>query len=264
MKPLGALPPSDARALGGLVFDLDDTLLTHGALTADAYVALSALAAADLRLIACTGRPAAWGDVIARQWPVDLAVTENGAVAFHRDGGGVARIDRLDAQARSARRRALDAIVVELRARFEDAAMADDSAFRVSDAAFDIGERQRMDPARVAELRAAARALGARTFESTIHLHVTLDADDKASGTLHALGRLFGEDVSSALARYAFVGDSANDEACFAAFRTTFAVRNVDSQLARLTVSPVYVSDKERGAGFAQIAELLLLFRERR
>ena len=54
MKPLSALPRDDARALLGLVFDLDDTLLTRGALASDAYVALHALASNGLRLIACT------------------------------------------------------------------------------------------------------------------------------------------------------------------------------------------------------------------
>lgn len=262
MKPLSALPRDAASALVGLVFDLDDTLLTRGALASDAYVALHALASNGLRLIACTGRPAAWGDLLARQWPVDMVVTENGAVAFTRSDGTPRRIERLNADQRRERRRSLGAIVAELRERFADISPSDDSDWRVSDFAFDIGERQRVPADRVAALREAARSLGARTFESSIHLHVTLDTDDKASGTLRALAEVFGEDVSSALARYAFVGDSANDEPCFGAFRTTFAVSNVKSELGRLTVVPVYVSKRERGAGFAEIAELLLCLRE--
>jgi hypothetical protein len=262
MKPLSMLSREAARKLSGLVFDLDDTLLTGGALGSDAYVALHALAANGLRLVACTGRPAAWGDLLARQWPVDMVVTENGAVAFARNHGAPRRIERVSVEERRERRRALAIIVDTLRERFTDVLPSDDSDWRVSDFAFDIGERQRVSEARVAELRQTARELGARTFESSIHLHVTLDTDDKASGTLRALAEVFGEDASSALARYAFVGDSANDEPCFGAFRTTFGVSNVRAELARLTVVPEYVSKRERGAGFAEIAEVLLCLRE--
>jgi HAD superfamily hydrolase (TIGR01484 family) len=258
MKPLSSLPRAVARALTGLIFDLDDTVLTHGALSADAYVALNALASSGLRLVACTGRPAAWGDVLARQWPVDLAVTENGAVAFTNSR----RIDRLAPAERRARRDALGTVVKQLRERFDDIAPSDDSEFRTSDFAFDIGEHASVPPPRVRDLRNAALELGARTFESSIHLHVTFDTDDKASGTLHALARCFGEDTSRALARYAFVGDSANDEPCFSAFRTTFGVSNVRRDAHRLTVVPGYVSKRERGAGFTELAELLLWLRE--
>jgi hypothetical protein len=67
VKPLSHFPKDVARGLVGLIFDLDDTVLTGGALGADTYVVLHSLRAAGLRLIACTGRPAAWGDVLIRQ-----------------------------------------------------------------------------------------------------------------------------------------------------------------------------------------------------
>src|SRR5262249_59883715 len=72
----------EARRLTGVVFDLDDTLLDHGELAEAAYRALFRLREAGLRLVACTGRPAGWGEVLARQWPIDAVVVENGAVAF--------------------------------------------------------------------------------------------------------------------------------------------------------------------------------------
>ena len=77
MKPLDALTAPEALALRGLVFDLDDTLLDHGALSEEAYGALFRLRASGLRLIACTGRPAGWGEILQRQWPVNATVVEN-------------------------------------------------------------------------------------------------------------------------------------------------------------------------------------------
>src|SRR5262249_46338933 len=86
MKPLPALPPEQAIALRGVVFDLDDTLLDSGCLTESAYSALFRLRETGLRLVACTGRPAGWGEILQRQWPIDAIVTENGAIAFSCSG----------------------------------------------------------------------------------------------------------------------------------------------------------------------------------
>jgi HAD superfamily hydrolase (TIGR01484 family) len=261
MRSVEALPADVARSLVGLVFDLDGTLLTEGALTLEAYRALFALRDAGLALVACTGRPAAWGQVVQRQWPVDLTVTENGAVVFVRDGGGVRRIERTSPEERVRRRRRLDEIAAAMRAAFPDAEPADDNLGRVSDVTFDIGEARRVPAGRVAEMERAAARLGARTFTSSVHLHVTLDGDDKATGTLYALGRTRGEDATAALARWGFVGDSANDAPCFAAFHHTFGVANVRAELARLTVAPRWSSARPCGSGFAEIAGRLCALR---
>jgi hypothetical protein len=111
MKALSMLPPADARGLVGLLFDLDDTVLSHGVLTREAYEAIWSLHEAGLRLVAVTGRPSGWGEVIARQWPIDGAVTENGAVHVVRDGKGVALLYDGDAAAVAERRARLDELV---------------------------------------------------------------------------------------------------------------------------------------------------------
>jgi hypothetical protein len=67
-----------------------------------------------------------------------------------------------------------------------------------------------------------------------------------------------GEESGGALVRYAFVGDSGNDAACFSAFRTTFGVANVRSAAGRLSVPPRYVAAAAMGAGFAEIAREIL------
>jgi HAD superfamily hydrolase (TIGR01484 family) len=261
MKPLAQLDAARARALRGLVFDLDDTLLTHGKLPLDAFAALHQLAEAGLSLVVCTGRPAAWGQVLARQWPVRAVVTENGAVGFVPDGAVVATIDRLRPVERQERKARLEAIAGALSERVPSAERSLDLG-RLSDISFDIGELRRASDEERQALRREARALGARTHESAIHLHVTLDSDDKASGTIHVLARL-GEEPSAALSHYAFVGDSGNDAPCFQAFRTTFGVAGVRRHLGRLSVAPGYVSNADASAGFVEIAERLQRLRGR-
>jgi hypothetical protein len=105
VQPLSRFGAESARALRGLVFDLDDTLLDDGRLTTGALDALYRLDAAGLILLGATGRPAAWGQVLARQWPVSGMVTENGIVALAKRDGRIEVLDRLGREARLARRR---------------------------------------------------------------------------------------------------------------------------------------------------------------
>lgn len=261
MKPIAALDVDEARGLTTLLFDLDDTLLSHGRLTREAYGALCDLADAGLDLLAVTGRPAGWGEVIARQWPVLGVVAENGAVLLRRegrDGAGMGLHTRGGPALLASDRRRLDALVGEARAAFPDVELADDVGARVTDVTFDVGERVKVPQERVADLRAFLVARGARTILSSVHLHATFEGDDKASGALHALGVLRGLDPSSARVRAAFVGDSENDAACFSCFRTTVGVANVRAWVPRLSVPPRYVTAAPMGAGFAELARTLL------
>ena len=79
MQPIDELESAEARQLLGIVFDVDDTLTRAGRLEAEAYAALWALRRAGLLLMAVTGRPLGFAELMARQWPIDLAVGENGA-----------------------------------------------------------------------------------------------------------------------------------------------------------------------------------------
>jgi HAD superfamily hydrolase (TIGR01484 family) len=252
------VPAAAARALAGVVFDLDDTLLDRGALSEAAYSALFRLREAGLSLIACTGRPAGWGEVIQRQWPVDATVVENGAMALVRGSDDrVVALDRLGAEARRARRTELVGLAEELVRCFPATALADDNGARVTDVTLDIGEHRRAPDAEVQEMRAHARVRGVRTLQSSVHLHLTREVDDKASGVLRLLVERFGEDPTRARKRYAFVGDSANDGPAFAAFLLTFGVANVRAHLGKLSVPPRFVAPSPMGRGFAEIARRL-------
>ena len=79
MKALSTFSADSRRELLGVFLDIDDTLTTDGRLTAEAYRALEALAAGGLLTVPITGRPAGWCDHIARMWPVNGVVGENGA-----------------------------------------------------------------------------------------------------------------------------------------------------------------------------------------
>ena len=255
MRPLADLPPAEAGRLRGLLFDLDDTFLDHGRLDEHAYASLFRMREAGLALVAVTGRPSGWAEVLVRQWPIAAAVTENGAVSIYREGDVLRRLDRADEGERQERRRRIAGIVAELQRAFPTLHPADDVSARVSDFTFDIGEHERVPRKTVDEADSLARALGARTLRSSVHLHVTLDGDDKASGSLRLLRLLFDADATEARFRYAYIGDSENDAACFAAFATTLGVQNLSG---RPTVPPRYITPSPRSQGFLEAARALL------
>jgi HAD superfamily hydrolase (TIGR01484 family) len=258
VKPAAAIAAEEARRLKGVLFDLDDTVLTHGRLTRSAYDALWRLHDAGLALVAVTGRPSGWGEVIARQWPVVGCVTENGAIHLVREGGGVARRDGCTAEVRAARRASLQGLVARVARAVPEASLTDDNDLRRSDVTWDVGERVRLPAERVRAVVLEIERAGARWTQSSVHLHATFDPDDKASGVLRFCDRELGEPPSAAPHRFAFVGDSGNDAPCFAAFRTTFGVANVRASVPRLSVPPRYVAQAAMGEGFAEIAAVLL------
>src|SRR2546426_11777990 len=79
MRPLAEL---DARGVRAVLVDIDETLTTAGKLTGDAYAALERLHAAGRIVVPVTGRPAGWGDHIARLLAVDAGGGEDGAFYF--------------------------------------------------------------------------------------------------------------------------------------------------------------------------------------
>src|SRR5258706_10568390 len=85
MQPLADLDNQRLAAVRGVFADIDDTLSTDGRITAAAYSAMERLRDAGLLMIPITGRPAGWCDHIARMWPVDAVVGENGAFFMRYD-----------------------------------------------------------------------------------------------------------------------------------------------------------------------------------
>ncbi|HEY8431614.1 MAG TPA: HAD-IIB family hydrolase [Sandaracinaceae bacterium] len=256
MRPLSELSREALEGIVGIVFDVDDTLTTHGLLHAEALDALWRLHRGGLRLAAVTGRPLGWADAMAMTWPIDVAVGENGAGWCWRRHGALAH-GFFDDEATRARQRALLREVERaVREAMPEVRVASDQPGRRCDLAFDVGEAERLDGSTVARLTAIIEASGARALVSSVHAHVIAGGWDKARGTARALEEVLGEPPDPR--RWIFVGDSGNDAAAFAWFEITVGVANVREHLARLPVPPRYVTERERGAGFAELARRVL------
>ena len=257
MKPLSEL--REASRLRGLLFDIDDTLTTEGRLTAAAYSALERLHASGCRTVAVTGRPAGWCDHIARMWPVDAVVGENGAFYFRFEGGKL-RKRHHDANAeRAAKRARLGAIAERILAAVPGCALASDQPYREADLAIDYCEDVPKLPLEDAErIAALMRDAGLTAKVSSIHVNGWFGAYDKLAMTRTLFAEAFDTDLDATQAEYAFAGDSPNDAPMFAYFANSVGMANVARFTGHLAAEPKYVTQREAGAGFAELVRHLL------
>lgn len=255
MRPLSECPTERLTSLVGVLADIDDTITTDGKLTADAYCAMEQLRATGLRFIPITGRPAGWCDHIARMWPVDAVVGENGAFWFRYDHAGrtMTRWFAKDSQARRSDRIRLEEIGQEILRKVPGAAISADQLYREADLAIDFCEDVPRLPAQYIERIAEIMQSHAMTVKvSSIHVNGWFGTYDKLSTTLQMLSNSFGVETSAALTSYAYIGDSPNDEPMFRRFDCTVGVANVADFADRMQTLPKFITSERGGSGFAQ------------
>jgi hypothetical protein len=261
MRPLAEFPIEARRSVRFVLTDIDDTLTTDGRLGAAAYRALERLAESGRRVVAVTGRPAGWCDLIARFWPVDAVVGENGAFYFRHDHGARTMTRRyfLGEAERAAARARLDRLAGEILAAVPGARLAADQPYRVADLAIDFredcGPLPQEDVDRIVTLFEAA---GATAKISSIHVNGWFGQWDKLAMTRILFREAYGLDLDTAREVAAFIGDSPNDAPMFGYFPNAVAVANIHPHLARVVTPPAYVTDAEAGAGFVEFADALL------
>jgi hypothetical protein len=76
--------------------------------------------------------------------------------------------------------------------------------------------------------------------------------------TRRFLAEALAIDLDAERDRFVFVGDSGNDAPMFEFFPLSVGVANVRAFLDRLARLPAYVTEHASGAGFVELASLLL------
>jgi len=265
MKPLREIPEQACRNLLGVFFDIDDTFSMHGKIRPEAFSALWQLKDAGLLAVPITGRPAGWADHIARMWPVDGVVGENGAFYFRMDPRTARLRKRFflqDPGERLRNRQRLERIFRELKERLPGIALASDQPYREADFAVDFCED--VSPPlslRDAEtIRAFFAARGAQAKISSIHVNAWFGDYDKL-----AMCRVFAEEelgisLETEKERFLFIGDSPNDSPMFSYFPLSSGVSGVQRFLdaGLLDPPPRFVSPLDGSLGFAQIVRQVL------
>jgi len=261
IKPLSAMTDEEVAGIHTVITDVDDTVTTDGRLTAKAYTALEQLQSAGFRVVVTTGRPAGWCDHIARMWPVDAVVGENGAVYFWYDSHGNKLCSRhavSDVDA-AAHRQRIEQVAAKILRAVPGAAVASDQFCRLYDLAIDFCEDVAfIGQAGVDAVVAIMASEGMTAKVSSIHVNGWFGVHDKLSTSMSMMQHLYDIDLNAERSRIVYAGDSPNDATMFAHFPISVGVANVLDFVGKMSAMPKFVTNERSGAGFAELADRLL------
>jgi HAD superfamily hydrolase (TIGR01484 family) len=255
-KPISELDPEGIR---GVFFDIDDTFTTQGKISRGAFHALWDLKDAGKIAIPLTGRPAGWCDHIARMWPVDAVVGENGAFYFMMKQGAMERKYMQNPRDRKTSKEKLEAIRREVLAAFPKAAVARDQAYREFDLAIDF--REDIEPVAEEEIAGIVQIFekhGAKVKVSSIHVNGWFGNYDKLTMTRCFAEEELGIDLEKKKSAFCFIGDSPNDAPLFQFFEKSVGVANVLDFKDSLEAGPAFITKEKWGKGFAEAVKRIL------
>ena len=282
MKSLADWPLAERCNIIGVFTDIDDTLTTHGTITPDALQALADLKAAGLHVIPITGRPVGWTERLAARLPVDAIVVENGAVALKMVESEAAaanltenipeigiqpayslpkvlsKIYQQDVSTRADNLARMARVAQQVLTQVPAAVLSHDHAGRETDLAFDYREFENLPPQTVQAILSVLQQAGMQTTVSSIHIHGCFSHFDKWLGAQWIVRELFNRELTQELDNWVFVGDSGNDQAMFQHFKHSVGVANIRDCVSQLQHLPPYITQAERGAGFAELARAVL------
>ena len=261
MKSIQDFPSTSKHQIKYVLTDIDDTLTNDGYLPAIAYSAMEHLQQAGIKVIPITGRPAGWCDHIARMWPVDGLVGENGAFYFYYDHVQHIMIRRFwrTKEQRKIDQQKLNQLQGLILSKVPGCAISADQQYREADLAIDFCEDvPALSKIEVAKIVHVFQENGAIAKISSIHVNGWFGDYDKLVMTKRLFREIFKLDLDSNKESVIFSGDSPNDAPMFAYFPHGVGVANILNFLEDLPTKPAWVTREEGGYGFAEMVDVLL------
>lgn len=262
MIPLAQMPLESRerlRVVRGVLTDIDDTLTRDGAIEPVALDALQRLRVQGVDVLAITGRPAGWSEPFALAWPVVAIVAENGGVMLRTENGRLVREFAQPEAERQVNKRRLAACAAAVLREVPGATLATDSAGRLTDIAVDHSEFAHLDVGQIAQVVAVMQQHGLRATVSSIHVNGWIGEHSKWSAAQWAVRHCTGAPLN--VDEWLYVGDSTNDQLMFEHIPLSVAVANIARFVPELDVLPAYVTQGERGEGFAELARAVIAAR---
>ncbi len=261
MQPFKKFPPLLKSQILYVLTDIDDTLTNSGRLQAAVFYAMEKLKKSGIKIIPITGRPAGWCDHIARMWPVDGIVGENGAFYFYYDELNKKMIRRYwkPESEREADRKKLEELKKVILKKIPGSRVSADQAYREADLAIDFCED--VSPLSEDSVDAIVKCFvdaGAQAKISSIHVNGWFGAYDKLSMSKIMFEEIFRVNLDTIKEKVIFTGDSPNDSPMFSYFPNSVGVSNVMSFTGRMPCEPSWITLGEGGTGFAEMVEGLL------
>ncbi|CAA0100679.1 Uncharacterised protein [Starkeya nomas] len=256
MRPIDSAGAGEFAEVGFVLTDMDETLTFHGRLSARTYAALERLQAAGVKVIPVTAAPAGWCDQMARMWPVDGVIGENGGFFFQRDenGHGLDRHFWHPPEERRRVTRELERIAARLQAALPAARFAEDQPFRLTSIAF----AQPDDPQQRADIVDLLRREGAGVTVNNLWVLGWLGGYDELAAARRFLESRYGLSIEADRRAVAYVGDSTNDAPMFSFFEHSFGVSTVRNYLAEIPKAPRWITRGPGRDGFVEVADAVL------
>ncbi len=261
MKSFQKFPEKLKTTIRFVLTDIDDTLTIKGRLPSVAFAAMENLQKADIQVVPITGRPAGWCDHIARMWPVDGVVGENGAFYFRYDDAGKKMIRRYFKTEKERKEdwKKLERIKQEILIKIPGCRVSTDQAYREADLAIDFCED--VPPLAIKDVDKIVRCFndsGAQAKISSIHVNGWFGNYDKLSMTRLFFKEVFKVNLDEIKKKVIFTGDSPNDSPMFSYFPHSVGVANVLHFKEMMDCNPAWITEKEGGYGFAEMVDTLL------
>lgn len=261
MKPFAQFPGNYKKNIRYVLTDIDDTLSIKGRIPSASFTAMERLQDAGIRVIPITGRPAGWCDHMARMWPVDGLVGENGAFYFRYDESNKKMIRRYfkTEKQRSIDRKKLEKIKKEILQKVPGCRVSADQAYREADLAIDFCED--IPPIPMEDVEKIVRCFkrtGAQAKISSIHVNGWFGDYDKLTMTHLFFKEVFKSDLDKIKEQVIFTGDSPNDAPMFDYFPHSVGVANIVRFKKTIDHKPAWVTENEGGYGFAEMVDILL------
>ncbi|VVE51172.1 Mannosyl-3-phosphoglycerate phosphatase [Pandoraea iniqua] len=255
MQTLSLAPVQQFSTVQFVLTDMDETLTYRGRLAAATYSALERLQDSGIRVIPVTAAPAGWCDQMARMWPVDGVIAENGGLFLSRghDGHSVTRTYWHAPEDVDGVQRQLQSIAAQIEVSLPHAQRADDQAFRLTSLAY-----RRSGAEQDQQIVRALINAGADATINNLWVLGWLGGYDKLSMSKRILAEAFSVDAATARDVVAYSGDSTNDAPMFAYFQHTAGVSTVVDYLPQLPVPPAWITQGPGGAGFVEFAQAIL------
>jgi hypothetical protein len=262
MKPIKQFSSVVKKKIRYVLSDIDDTLTLNGRLPAVVFAAMERLQKAGIGMIPITGRPAGWCDHIARMWPVDGIVGENGAFYFQYDDSQrkMRRLYFKSEEQRKADRQKLEKLKLEILDEIPGCRVSADQVYREADLAIDYCED--VPPLRMDDVDQIVRLFeeaGARAKISSIHVNGWFGEYDKLTMTRMLFAEVFKDDLEAVKGDVIFIGDSPNDVPMFRFFPHSVGVVNILQFKEKITHKPAWVTQQEGGYGFAEMVDSILV-----
>jgi hypothetical protein len=197
--------------------------------------------------------------MIARLWPVQGVVGENGAFYFRYKDRTMQRYFFSDEITRINNQKKLEIIRNEVLTQIPGCAVASDQFCRLFDLAIDFCEDvSPLSKENVQKIVDVFSKHGAQAKISSIHVNGWFGTYDKLTMVLKYLEKEWNISPAEAKTVAGFSGDSPNDEPMFAFFPHSFGVANIVDFKSQLRAPPQFVATKRGGEGFVEIAEQII------